>query len=49
MFSALRSDPTHRLPDLSPAGAVAPGLQGRLVTEAIRRTSQEIGESEEGK
>ena len=49
MFCTLRSDPTYCLPDLSPAGALLSGRRGRLVTEAIRRTPQEISESKEGK
>jgi hypothetical protein len=49
MFCALWRDPTDCLPDLPPAGALISGRQGRLVTQAISRTSQEIGESKEGK
>ena len=49
MLCTLRCDPTHSLPDLSPAGTLISGRHGRLVTQAIRRTSQEVSESKEGK
>jgi hypothetical protein len=48
MFRSLWSDPTDRLPDLSPTGALVSGGNGRLVTQAIGRTSQEIGETKDG-
>ena len=47
MFGTLRSNATDRLPDLSPAGTLISGRHGRLVTQAIRRTSQEISEAKE--
>ena len=49
MFCTLRRNPTDCLPDLSPAGTLISGRHGRLVTQAIRRTSQEISEAKEGK
>jgi hypothetical protein len=49
MFCTLWGDPTDGLPNLSPAGAMVSGRHCRLVTQAIRRTSQKIGESKEGK
>ena len=49
MLCTLRCDPTDSLPDLSPAGTLTSGRHGRLVTQAIRRTSQEVSESKEGK
>jgi hypothetical protein len=49
MFCTLRRNPTDCLPDLSPAGTLISGRHGRLVTEAIRRTSQEISELNQSK
>lgn len=49
MLCTLRCNPTDSLPDLSPTGTLISGRHGRLVTQAIRRTSQEVGESKEGK
>ena len=49
MFCALRRNPTDCFPDLTPAGALISGRHGRLVTQAIRRASQEISEAKEGK
>jgi hypothetical protein len=48
MFRTLWSYSTHGLPNLAPAGAVASGRHCRFVTQEIRRTSQEIGELEQG-
>jgi hypothetical protein len=48
MFRTLWSNSSDRLPELPPAGAVVSGRRGRFVAQAIRCTSQEIGESEEG-
>ena len=48
MFRTLWRNPTDCLPKLSPAGTVVSGLHRRFVTQAIRRTSQEIRESKEG-
>jgi hypothetical protein len=48
MFRSLWGNPTDCFPDLSPAGSLVSGGNGRLVTQAIRRTSQEIGETKDG-
>jgi hypothetical protein len=49
MFSALRGNPTDRLSDLAPTGTMISGRHGRFMTEAIRRTSQEVREPKERK
>ena len=49
MLRSLRGNPADGFPDFSPAGSMVSGRQGRLVTQAIRRSTQEIGESKEGK
>jgi hypothetical protein len=49
MFCPLRRNSTDRLPDPSPTGTLTSGRHGCLVTQAIRRTPQEISESKESK
>jgi hypothetical protein len=49
MFRTLWSNPTDGHSNLSPAGTVVSGSHCRFVTQAIRRASQEIAESKDGK
>jgi hypothetical protein len=47
MFRTLWGNPPDGLPNLSPAGTMVSGRHRRLVTQAIRGTSQKIGESKQ--
>jgi hypothetical protein len=48
VLRTLGGDSSNGLPDLTPAGTLVSGSQGRVVTEAIRRASQKVGKSKEG-